>query len=214
MIAKDGFTIILITGLILVILITLAWLFQLRFLWILAGLTAVIFIFHFFFFRDPERTIPTGDKLVLSPADGKIILIDEVYEPLFFQDTVKQVGIFMSVFDVHINRIPVSGKVEMVKYKPGEFFVAYKNEALEKNEQTSVGITGKYGKVMFKQIAGLIARRIVCRLKEGDTVRGGERFGMIKYSSRVDIYMPKSVKIQVKLNDTVKGGYSVIGEYE
>ncbi|MCI0473106.1 MAG: phosphatidylserine decarboxylase, partial [Ignavibacteria bacterium] len=149
-----------------------------------------------------------------SPADGKIILVEEVYEPLFFQDTVKQVGIFMSVFDVHINRIPVTGKVELVKHKPGEFLVAYKSEALEKNEQTTIGINGKYGKVMFKQIAGLIARRIVCRLSEGDSVRGGDRFGMIKYSSRVDIYMPKSVKIQVKLNDTVQGGVSVIGEYE
>jgi phosphatidylserine decarboxylase len=214
MIAKDGYSLILITGIVVIILAILAWYFHLRILWILTILAFVIFIFHFFFFRDPDRTPPAGEKLILSPADGKVILIDEVYEPLYCQDTVKHVAIFMSVFNIHINRVPVSGVVELVKHKPGEFLIAAKKDALEKNEQTMVGIRGQYGKIMFRQIAGLIARRIVCRLKEGDAVRAGDRFGMIKYSSRVDIYMPRGVQLKVKVNDSVQGGITVIGEYE
>jgi len=213
-IAKDGFRIIYYTAIILILLLLLSYLLDNGILYILSGVTAVVFIFHFFFFRDPERPIPDNENLVLSPADGQIIKIQEINEPEYCKDTVQLVSIFMSVFNVHVNRMPVSGKVELLDYKKGRFLAAYADEAMEHNEQSIIGIRSSKGKIMFKQIAGLIARRIVCRAKEGDEYRAGQRFGMIKYSSRVDLYLPQNVKLKVKLKDKVKGGMSIIGEYK
>ena len=172
--------------------------------WILGG-------FSFYFFRDPERTIPSGDNLVLSPADGKIISIEEEHEPLIFEKKATKVSIFLSVFDVHINRIPIDGEVTYFDYQKGNFYPAYKHEASSKNEQTVIGIEGDRCKLLLKQIAGIIARRIVCHIRDGHIVKKGKRFGMIKFGSRTELFLPEHVKIQVKLNDHVKGGETIIG---
>ena len=214
MINKDGYKIIAYTGILLLAMIILLCFWPQPYLFILTALVGVLFIFHFFFFRDPQREIPQGDKLVLAPADGQIIAIDEVEEPLFFKEKARRVAIFMTVFNVHINRLPVSGKVENIIYNKGEYLSAFKEDAARKNERNAIALNSAHGKVLFTQIAGLIARRIVCHLKPGDQVRAGERFGMIKYSSRVDVYLPLSAKINVQLKQWVKGGSSILGEFE
>lgn len=213
MIAKDGIPIILWTGLIVVVLGTLAHYLESDVLQIFALVLTAIFVFHFFFFRDPGRSTPQGDNLIIAPADGTIINIDEVEENEYFNETVQRVSIFMSVFNVHVNRIPWQGKVEHLDYTKGRFKAAFANDAAEVNEHTVIGINSPNGKLMFKQIAGLIARRIVYHLKEGDKVKKGDRFGLIRYGSRVDLYFPLSVKINVNLKDKVKSGSTIIGEF-
>lgn len=214
MITKDGYRIIAYTAILFIVLLAAAFAAESVLLWSLTTLIGVIFIFHFFFFRDPERKIPAGDNLILSPADGKVIKIDEVDEPLYLKGKALRVAIFMSVFNAHINRNPVAGKVEFVEHKNGQFLAAFADTAPDVNERTEIGVHTKYGKLFFVQIAGLIARRIVCRLKTGDEVKAGERFGMIKYSSRVDLFLPLNTKLRVKLKDTVRAGETIIGELE
>lgn len=168
-------------------------------------------IFSCYFFRDPERQIPMGENNIVSPADGKIISIEEVTEPEFFQGRVNRISIFLSVFNVHVNRVPMSGRVVHFDYRQGKFFPAFKEKASLDNEQTVIGIENSQCKLLFKQIAGIIARRIVCHVREGRKVTKGERFGMIKFGSRVDIFLPLEVQITVKLNQYVAGGSSIIG---
>lgn len=213
MIAKDGIPIIIGTGIIVAILAAIAFMFNLVIVHVLALLLTGLFIFHFFFFRDPERKTPQGDKLIISPADGTIINIDEVEENEYHNTRVKRVSIFMSVFNVHVNRMPVSGKVEKVDYAKGKFLAAFDKTAAEVNERTIIGIQSAHGKLMFKQIAGLIARRIVYHVKPGDDVHTGNRFGLIRYGSRVDLYFPLSAKINVKLKEKVRSGSTIIGEF-
>jgi len=213
MIAKDGIPIIIITGLIVVLFATLAFYYD-SIVWeVLAILLTGIFIFHFFFFRDPDRKTPQQDNLIIAPADGTIINIAEVDENEYFKEKVQRVSIFMSVFNVHVNRIPWAGEVEYLDYAKGRFKAAFAPDAPEVNERTIIGIKSENGRLMFKQIAGLIARRIVYHIKEGDTVKRGQRFGLIKYGSRVDLYFPLSVKLNVKLKDKVKSGSTIIGEF-
>ena len=167
------------------------------------------------FFRDPEREIPPGDRLIICPADGKIIKIEEMPYPALGPDTYLQVSIFMSVFNAHINRAPISGKVEQVIYNPGKFMAAFEEKASLLNEQNSVilsqTVNGKTTKILVKQIAGLIARRIVCYAKPGMNVERGQRFGLIRFGSRVDLLLPKDAALRVKLGETVSGGTTVIG---
>ena len=184
------------------------------FLKILVGVTIVLMIFSVYFFRDPERNIPVGENLIISPADGKVIQIDQVEEREFFNSKVKKVSIFMSVFNAHVNRIPISGIVTFFNYKPGSFHPAYQNEASIQNEQTTIGIENGSKKVMFRQIAGILARRIVCYVREGHEVKMGERFGMIKFGSRVDLFFTEDVEINVQLNQKVKAGETIIGEFK
>lgn len=174
-------------------------------LWVLALMSA-------FFFRDPERQTPSGENKVVSPADGVVIAIEEIEEPEFFRERTKRISIFLSVFDVHVNRAPVSGVVKMYKYQPGRFHVASLPQASVENEQSIIGVESPWGKVLFKQIAGLIARRIVCDLREGHRVQGGERFGIIKFGSRMEVYLPLSAEIKVRLREKVRAGESIIGE--
>ncbi len=173
-------------------------------------------VFNLFFFRDPARTIPQDPKAILSPADGKVVQIVEIEEPDFFGKKVTRVSIFLSVFNVHVNRVPVTGKVAYFNYIRGKFFAAFEEKASTSNEQTVIGIVTPQGhKVMFKQIAGLIARRIVCELREGNQVKAGEIMGMIRYGSRADVYFDSDIcRIKVKLGDKVKGGESIIGEFK
>ncbi len=172
-----------------------------------------LLIFTLNFFRDPERSSPAKDNIAVSPADGKVILIKDVFDEKFIKGKAVQISIFMSPLNVHVNRIPISGKVDYLKYIEGKYFVASEDKASEKNERSEFGITGKYGKILFTQVAGFVARRIVYEIKVGDSVKIGERFGMIKFGSRVDIVAPTSWKTKVKLNDKVTAGETILFEY-
>jgi phosphatidylserine decarboxylase len=180
--------------------------------WKNTGVVALVLtLFVLFFFRDPERSVPGGKGVVVSPADGKVIVIKDIYEPTYLKQDVKQISIFLSVFNVHVNRAPVEGTVELVKYNPGKFHVASVDKASLDNEQTAMVIENGKDKVLVKQIAGLIARRIVCYAKAGDTLKRGERYGLIRFGSRTDIFLPKDTEIKVKLGDRVKGARDIIG---
>jgi phosphatidylserine decarboxylase len=171
-------------------------------------------MFFLFFFRDPERRVPEGENLILAPADGKVILIKPFDDLEFIGGGGTLVSVFMSLFDVHVNRAPISGVVKYFKYNPGKFFPAFKDKASSENEQTELGLENEHGKVVLKQIAGIIARRIVCKLKPEATVKAGERFGMIKFGSRLDLFLPENVQIRVKLNQKVRAGETIIGIFQ
>lgn len=172
----------------------------------------VFFLFSLYFFRDPERVIPADENAIVAPADGKVIIVRKVKENVYLKGPATQVSIFMSVFSVHVNRIPMSGVVGYFKYYPGKFLPAYREKASTDNEQTVIGIENGDAKILFKQIAGIIARRVVCHIREGFHVKRGERFGMIKFGSRADIFLPENVEVTVNVGQKVKGGESIIGE--
>lgn len=178
--------------------------------YILFALAGFITIFTLNFFRDPERTIPKGDNIVVSPADGKVLFIKEVYDDEYLKGKALQISIFMSPLDVHVNRIPVSGKVEYLKYYEGKYLVAFDDKASAQNERWLTGIDYGYGKVLFSQIAGYVARRILNDLKIGQSVSLGERFGMIKFGSRLDILVPTSSIPQVKAGAMVSAGETIL----
>lgn len=181
---------------------------------VLAGVFLFLTLFLIFFFRDPKRRTPSGENLVLSSADGKVISIKPFRSAGFVEGEGTLVSVFMSVFDVHVNRAPVSGKVEHVKYNPGKFFPAFKEKASLENEQTEVGFQSPRGRVMIKQIAGIIARRIVCKVRQGDSLRAGQRLGLIKFGSRVDHLLPQAVQIKARLGQKVRAGETVIGVFK
>ena len=178
---------------------------------VIVVLTVCFFGFTLNFFRDPHRTPPHDDNAILSPADGTVVLIKDVDEQEYLKGPAVQVSIFMSPLNVHVNRFPVGGTVGFFRYIAGEYLVAMDEKSSERNERTHIGIDNGRWKVMMKQIAGFIARRIVCDLHVGDRAVAGERFGMIKFGSRVDVIMPKSVTINVALNQKVTAGESVLG---
>jgi phosphatidylserine decarboxylase len=168
--------------------------------------------FMVYFFRDPERLIPEGEDLFVAPADGRIIVIRDVGETRHLGADMKQVSIFMSPFNVHVNRAPCDGRVKTVRHNRGSYFAAYKDEASIKNENIEMVLETLYGDVLVRQVAGFVARRAVCRKGVDDILRRGERYGVIKFSSRVDVYLPKDVEIKIKINDAVKAGETVIAE--
>jgi phosphatidylserine decarboxylase len=212
MIARDGWTFILIGLVLTVVALWAATKWDSRTLFGLSILFALLTLFVAYFFRDPERAGTREPDVLLAPADGRIVQIDTLPSHQFVGPNTIQVSIFLSIFDVHVNRIPVTGEVDYVKYHPGKFMAAYHDKASLENEQTEIGMTTDAGrKIAFKQIAGLIARRIVCRLNDGDRVNAGDRFGMIKFGSRVDILMPSETRLNVKMGDHVKGGETVMG---
>ncbi len=179
--------------------------------WKNAGVVLLVLtLFVLFFFRDPERAVPPGEGIVVSPADCRVIVIKDTYEPDYLKQDMKQVSIFLSVFNVHVNRAPIGGTIEIVKYNPGKFHVASVDKASLVNEQTAMVIAKGKTRVLVKQIAGLIARRIVCYAKLGDVVNAGERYGLIRFGSRVDLFLPKDAELKVKLGDRVKGARDVI----
>jgi phosphatidylserine decarboxylase len=181
-------------------------------LWLLAFVLTLFALWVAYFFRDPERTGPRGERLVIAPADGKVVLIQEVDEPTFMGGHSKRVSIFMNVFNVHVNRYPVSGTVRYVKYNPGRFLNAAAEKSSLENEQMSVGIETPSGRLLVRQIAGLIARRIVTYSKEGDQVEQGQRMGLIRFGSRVDVFLPIDAVIKVKVGDITIAGSTVIAE--
>ncbi len=180
---------------------------------ILFTLSVLLFFFTLYFFRDPERTSPKLDNVIVSPADGKVLLIKKIESNNFVEGEAWQVSVFMSPLNVHVNRIPIDGVVKFVRYVKGEYLVAFHDKADERNERSEFGILSKYGKVFFTQVAGFVARRIVYTLEENDTVKMGERFGMIKFGSRVDIIVNTNWELKVKENDIVSAGESIIYEY-
>lgn len=166
------------------------------------------------FFRDPERKTPTGNNLIISPADGKIISIIETYDDEYLKSQCIRIAIFMSPLNVHVNRIPISGNVEYLKYYPGKYLVAFEEKSSLNNERMSIGVNSKFGKIKFTQIAGFVARRIVTDLKLNQEVKSGERFGMIKFGSRVDVFIPINAKVKVQLNQKVFAGETILATFE
>jgi phosphatidylserine decarboxylase len=176
----------------------LAWLF-----WLLAGFTL-------FFFRDPSRTPPLDPNLVISPADGKILRIEPIPQDDFIGGPAVRVAVFLSVFNVHINRSPISGAVLFRKYRPGKMLPAFKSHASEENERNTLGIEGQGIRVLVHQITGLIARRIVCRVEPGDRLLQGQRYGLIKFGSCTELILPADLEVLVRVGDRVRGGETVM----
>ena len=182
--------------------------------WIpIAALAGILTLFVSWFFRNPPRVIPQGACLVVAPGDGKVLAVDEEFEPRYLKDRAVRISIFLNVFDVHINRIPCEGTIEDVQYQPGLFLVASKPSATLKNEQNAVMIKAVgEAKVLCVQVAGLIARRIVCWVNPRDRAVRGERYGLIRFGSRMDTYLPFGTAIKVAVGDRVKGGETILGE--
>ncbi|HTY62056.1 MAG TPA: phosphatidylserine decarboxylase family protein [Acidobacteriota bacterium] len=174
---------------------------------LLAVICLLLASFICYFFRNPKREIPPGNNLVVSPADGKVVKILEL------PDGATTISIFLNIFNVHVNRSPISGRLEQLEYKRGKFKVAFDEEASKVNEQNILTISGENSTVVVRQIAGLIARRVICWKKPGDSLDRGELIGLIRFGSRVDVTVPERVRIQVKIGDRVRGGSSILGEY-
>jgi phosphatidylserine decarboxylase len=167
--------------------------------------------FAFYFFRDPERMVPVSDDVVLSPADGKVISIREIYEEQFLKGEALEISVFMSIWDVHVNRVPVSGVVKFVERIPGKYSLAYRPWASDKNARVILGIENRDLKVLVRQVAGFITRRIVCNLRVDDRVSLGERFGMILLGSRLDVVLPKDkVILKIKVGDRAIAGETIL----
>lgn len=182
-----------------------------------AILPFILTLFMLYFFRDPERMAPEGDNIFVSPADGKVILIKDVDEdaiPPLLKGGERgfiEISIFMSPLNVHVNRSPCDGIVESVVHTKGKFLSAFKPEASLQNENIAVLLNTRHGRILVRQVAGFVARRAVCRVKHGDSLKKGERYGIIKFSSRLDVYLPKNTEIKVKLGDKVKAGETILG---
>ncbi len=181
--------------------------------WLTYILSFALFIIVLQFFRNPSRSFTSHDLSVICPADGKVVVIEETEEGEYFKDKRLQVSIFMSPINVHINRNPISGIVKFFKYHPGKYLAAWNPKSSTENERTTIVVAHKNGTpVLFRQIAGALARRIVWYVKEGDVVEQTKEFGFIKFGSRVDVFLPLGTKVNVKLNEVVKGGITVLAE--
>ena len=215
MISKYGYDVFFTVAALCAVLVVVAIIFVEpklpRYCIIVAG--AIVLGLTLNFFRDPERITPGGERHIIAPADGKIVVVKDVEVAEYLHSRARQVSIFMSPLNVHVNRNPIAGVVQHVRYVPGEYFAAFEDKASEKNEQTIIGVENSHGKVLFKQIAGFIARRIVCTLKVGDSVKAGERFGMIKFGSRVDVFVPEDAVLNVKVGDITVAGETVLADF-
>jgi len=210
---KEGQTIILITFFLVGISVLLTHFYiDISWLkWLLYGFLLVVLILILQFFRNPKRTVQKSFDEILAPVDGKVVVIEEVYEPEYFEDKRLQVSVFMSPINVHVTRYPCSGSVTYSKYHPGEYLVAWHPKSSERNERTTVVVnTPKFGDILFRQIAGALARRIINYATKGEQVQQGEDSGFIKFGSRVDLYLPLNSNIQVALGQTVKGSITCI----
>ncbi|MEO1023496.1 MAG: phosphatidylserine decarboxylase family protein [Bacteroidota bacterium] len=216
MIARDGYTTIALVLFFCTTAYTLTYFFVDHWVaYILYAVLVLLILQVLWFFRDPDRTPPAGPDLIIAPADGTVVLVKEVDEPVYIKGKAKQVSIFLSTLDVHVNRNPVSGVLEYVKYHPGKFLAAWDERASDLNERADFGVLHNSGtKVFYRQITGLLARRIVYRIQEGDQLTAGERFGMMKFGSRMDVLVPAHVQITVKKGDRTKAGESVLGSIE
>jgi len=171
----------------------------------------LLLCFMLFFFRDPERMVPQDAGVFVSPADGEVVLVKEVYEDRYLKADTVMISVFMSPFNVHVNRAPMDGVVLDVVHVPGKFMAAFKEEASLANEHINMVMEGDLGRILVRQVAGFLARRAVCRVKPGDQLKRGERYGVIKFGSRLDIYLPKGTSISVAVNDRVTAGETILG---
>ncbi len=174
----------------------------------------LFFLFVLFFFRNPKRIIPDDELSFISPADGVVMDVERVYEDKFLLAESIRIRIFLSIFNVHVNRSPIAGKVIFRYYRPGKMLPAYKSQASELNEKNYLGIENKNFRILVTQVTGFIARRIVCWVNEGDEIGRGERFGLIKFGSCTELFLPNDVKILVKQGDKVTGGQSILGRVD
>lgn len=213
---KEGFKIIRNTTITLLIVNGIAWyLFGESNLIKLLTFTSVVFsILILQFFRNPKRVTTINSNQVIAPADGKIVVLEETVEHEYFKDKRIQVSIFMSPFNVHVNRYPISGEVKFTKYHPGKFLVAWHPKSSTENERTTIVVESeKTGPILLRQIAGAVAKRIVLYAKKGEQCSQGHDMGFIKFGSRVDLFLPLDAKINIKINDTVKGGQTIIASF-
>lgn len=210
--AREGLSFITVAALIAIAALAVALTRRSWPLWLLAIALVVIALWVASFFRDPVRTGERGERLVISPADGKVVMITQVDEPTFMKEPATRISIFMNVFNVHVNRYPVSGTVRFVERKPGKFLNAAVESASLENEQASVGIESGSNRLLVRQIAGLIARRIVTDSKDGEQVKQGARMGLIRFGSRVDVFVPASARPLIKVGDVTYAGVTVIAE--
>jgi len=208
---REGYKIIISAFLLVSVLVISLDYFEIKFALIVKVFLIVILVLILQFFRNPKIKINSNENYILSPVDGKVVIIEEVYEPEFFKDKRLQVSIFMSPINVHVTRYPMSGNIIFSKYHPGAYLVAWHPKSSTKNERTTIVLeNNNFGKVLYRQIAGAIARRIVNYAKVGDLAEQGKDAGFIKFGSRVDLFLPIDTKINVKLNENVKGGLTVI----
>jgi len=211
--ASEGNIILYPLSIILSLSIISSYLYDTSIIHIVTSILAALMLFCLNFFRDPKRIIPKQNNLILSPADGKIIKIDEVDDPNS-GEKFKLVSIFLSVFNVHANRMPVNGEFIDVRYVKGKFLAAFDHEASDHNERTEIKIKTKFGIIEVKQIAGLVARRILCYANIGEKMEAGGRLGFIRFGSRTDIILPASINLNIELDQKVLGGETIIGKYE
>lgn len=181
---------------------------------LVAGLLLGVFAFLLYFFRDPERTPVAHQGAFLAPADGEIVEVQKASEPRFLEGDGLRIGTFMSLLDVHVNRTPVAGQVTLVEHVPGQFLQAFRPEASEVNEHNLIGLESRYGRVLVKQIAGIMARRVVCWALPGDELEAGERLGMVKFGSRVDLYLPPDAVPMVRVGDRVRAGETLVARWK
>ena len=212
MITRYGYDVVGVILVVCLIWIAVSWFLVDGRIWksILIILPLAVLAFTLYFFRDPERHSPSGDDLVLAPADGTVVLIQQTREDEFLRGEATQISIFMSPLNVHVNRWPLSGVVRFFRHVPGDYIVAMDEKSSLRNERTLIGLEHAGGKVLFKQIAGFIARRIVAPVQVGDTAVAGRRFGMIKFGSRVDVLLPLGTAIAVKVGDRTVAGESIL----
>ncbi len=207
-VAREGVPFIALAGAAALILALLGWAVP-----ALAALAAASFILYFF--RDPERIVPSAPGLVVAPADGRILDVRDVDNAPLLKGPARRISIFMNVFNVHVNRSPVSGRVREISYSPGAFMPADRDKAILANEQNAICIQDESGNMItVVQVAGLIARRIVCRVEAGDWLRRGERFGMIRFGSRLDCYLPHGCEILVKAGDRTSAGETLLARWK
>ena len=208
---KEGFNIILSSFVIVAVFIISIDYFEVRYGLSIKVFLIIMLVLILQFFRNPKININTNENYILSPVDGKVVIIEEVYEPEFFKDKRLQVSVFMSPINVHVTRYPMSGNVIFSKYHPGKYLVAWHPKSSTKNERTTIVLENdNFGKVLYRQIAGALAKRIVNYAKVGGLAEQGKDAGFIKFGSRVDLYLPIGTKVNVKLNQVVKGGITVI----
>jgi len=212
--AREGLAFIVIAALITLGMFGLALSKRSWPLWLIAFGFAVIALWVAYFFRDPRREGERGDRIVIAPADGRVVMITEVDEPTFMKSRAIRISIFMNVFNVHVNRYPVTGTVRFVERKAGKFLNAAAENASLENEQASIGIETGSTNILVRQIAGLIARRIVTDAREGDRVQQGDRMGLIRFGSRVDVFLPLTTKLRVNVGDATFAGVSVLGDLQ
>lgn len=212
MFAREGYPFILGAAALAAVLFTLALRQRSWGLWLAAFIVLILALWVAWFFRNPERPGDRGDAVAISPADGRVVLITNIDEPSFVGGPTQRVSIFMNVFDVHVNRYPVSGTVQHVVRKAGKFLNAVTEASSTDNEQASVGIVSGRHRILVRQIAGLIARRIITDSQSGERVQQGERMGLIRFGSRVDVFLPPDARLRVAVGQRTKAGQTIIAD--